>query len=192
MKLNQTVRVRYQVRFESKWISYSAFFAGLMFFLLCVVYFGLKKLSETGTGEMITALIFPLLLLTAFAALLRGIKCKVTPIYGIVGALFCVYMIIRAFSGAPGSAAAALIWYLLTAVITVATTFGIFPGRTWMVLAYLLPAVYRLVFVDVDLYFRTRDFLGFLPEAAALSGLLAFSFFGLCLKAVPVQKPENE
>lgn len=192
MKLNQMIRVRYQVQFDSKWISYSAFFAGLMFFLLCVEYFGLKNLSEIGMGDILVSVALPLLILTCFVILLRGFRFKVTPVYGIISAVFCLFMIVRAFSGSAGNTLIAVIWYLLAGGIAVATTFGLIPGRAYMILAFLLPVLYRLVLVDVDFYFKTRDFLGFVPEAAVLSGLLAFSLFGLSLMAVPVQQAEHE
>lgn len=193
MKLNQLARVRYQVQFGCKWISYSGFFAGLMFLLLCIEYFGLKNLGEIVAGEVILSLALPLLILTGFAVMLRGFRCKVTPAYGVVAALLCLYMIIRAFSnGDAAGALFALIWYLLAGGIAVLTTFGVIPGRAYMVLAFLLPVLYRLIFVDINLYFRTKDFLGFIPEAAALSGLLAFAMFGLCLNAVVLQRKENE
>ena len=92
-------------------------------------------------------------------------------------------MIIRAFSyGSIGSTVIGIVWYLLTGALAVITTFGYIPGRAYMMLAYLIPVLYRLCFVDIDVYFRTLDWIGFLPEASALSGLLAFSLFALCLK----------
>lgn len=184
MRLDQLVRVKYQIRFESKWIPYSGFFAGLGIFLLCVMFFGLNDFTELGTSGLVMSLVLPLVLLAGYGILLRGFKVKTVPVYGILGALYCLIMIIRAASyGGAGSTLLAVIWYIISGVVVLAVTLGILPGRVFIVAALLLPVLYRLIFVDIDFYLKQKDYVGFLPEAAALCGLLAFSFFGLCLKS---------
>lgn len=188
MAQENKVYKQYHVDFSSKWISTSAFFAGLSFFILVAKYFGIENIKQVGFGEICFSMALPLLVLTVFGVLLRGFQFRVTPLYGILAALYCVLMIIRTFSYAgAGSTVLGLVWYLLTGALTVVTTFGFFPGKVYMMLSYVIPVIYRICFVDIDTYFRTRDWLGFLPEAAALSGLLAFSLFALCLK-IPQKK----
>lgn len=183
MAPERSVGKQYHVDFSCKWISASAFFAGLAFFLLAVKYFGLENIGQKGFGEICFSLILPMLLLAVFGILLSGFKFRVTPVYGILAALYCILMIVRTFSyGSTGSTVVGIIWYLLTAALTVVTTFGYLPGKVYLMLSYLIPVLYRLYFVDVGTYFLTHDWLGFLPEASALSGLLAFSLFALCLK----------
>mgnify|MGYP003301699874 CR=1 FL=1 len=189
MRFDQLIRVRYRVCFESGWISYSGFFAGLAIFLLCISSFGFDNVSQWGMMDVMLSLILPLLLLTAFGVLLCGFKLNSPFIYGIIGTLYCLYMVIRAFSyGGAGNILLAVIWYIVSGLVLLVTFSGVFPIRLLPGLLLFLPVVYRLVFIDFSLYFKAKDIIGFLPEASALSGLLAFSFFGMCVKGKPVKQ----
>lgn len=184
MNRNQLVRVHYEIRFESRWVSYAGFFAGLSIFLLCVAFFGFG--STEGAGNVFCVCILPLVLLTVFGILLQGFKVKAVRIYGVIGVLYCVCMILRAFS-VPGTFLA-VVWYSLTAVVLLVCAFGILPIKVLTAVMFLIPVVYRLAVVDGDLYFATKDYKGFIWEAAALCGLCAFSMFAMCLKGNPVGK----
>lgn len=189
MRLDQLIRVRYRVRFESRWISYSGFFAGLAILLFCVSSFGFDNVSQWGMMDVILSLILPLLLLTAFGVLLCGFKLNSPFVYGIIGTLYCLYMVIRAFSyGGAGNILLAVIWYIVSGLVFIVTFSGVLPLRLISGLFLFIPVVYRLIFVDVSLYFKAKDLIGFLPEAASLSGLLVFSLFGMCVKHVPAKK----
>lgn len=172
---------KYSVDFHSKWVSVAGFFTGLSFFLLAVKYFGVENLSTRDFGEILVSMILPMLILCIFGVSLCGFKFRAAPLYGIICSLYSVFLVIRAFSGTGGSVLGA-VWYVLIALLALATTFGFLPSRIFMLLGCLLPVIYRLCFVDPVLYFQSKDWLGFLTEAAALSGLAAFSAFTLCIK----------
>lgn len=189
MKLDLKVLVRHHVRFKDKWATYATVFAGLAFFLLTVHYFGMTNLLDCSFGEVLFSMALPMAVLVAFVVLLRGIRFTVTPVYGIFGALYCVSMIAYTFSYESAlHGIFAMIWYLLAAAICLATTLGYIFNRAYMSIAFILPVVYRLIFVDLGKYILKLDILGFIPEAAALSGLLVFGLFALCLQAASTKK----
>jgi len=188
MNQKQLARVRYEIRFESRWLPYAGFFTGLAIFLLCVAYFGFG--STAGAGNVFFSLVLPLTLLAGFGILLQGFKVKAVQIYGVFGVLYCVCMILRAFSFS--GAFLAVVWYILTALVFLICAFGILPLKVLASLMFLLPVVYRLVFVDSQLYFLPKDYKGFLWEAAALSGLLAFATFSMCLKRCSAKQTTEE
>ena len=190
MNQNQLVRVHYEIRFESRWVSYAGFFAGLSIFLLCIVFFGFGNLEGAKSGSAFFAVVLPLVLLGAFGILLQGFKGSSVRIYGIIGVLYCLYMIIRAFSG-PGTFLA-VVWYSLSAVTLLVCALGILPIKVLAALMFLIPVVYRLAVVDGALYFVPKDYRGFVWEAAALCGLCAFSMFAMCLKGNPVGKDRKD
>lgn len=189
MKLDLRLLVRYRVGFGSKWAAYSTVFAGLSFFLLTVCYFGIKNLADCGFGQIVFSMILPMLLLVVFLVLLRGIRFPGTPVYGILGALYCMSMIVHTFSyddifyGIFG-----MLWYVITALICLATTSGYIANRAYMAIAFLLPAIYRLLFIDLSKYILRLDVLGFIPEAAVLSGLVVFGLFALGMEAKPIKR----
>ena len=92
MAQENKVYKQYHVDFSSKWISTSAFFAGLSFFILVAKYFGIENIKQVGFGEICFSMALPLLVLTVFGVLLRGFQFRVTPLYGILAALYCVLM----------------------------------------------------------------------------------------------------
>lgn len=192
MKLDLRLLVRYNVVFKSKWASYSTVFAGLSFFLLTVCYFGIKNLTDCGFGEIVFSMILPMLLMVVFVVLLRGVHFPGTPVYGILGALYCLSMIIHTFSydnflyGIFG-----MLWYVITGLICLATTGGYIANRAYMSITFLLPAIYRLVFIDLWQYIFKLDILGFIPEAAVLSGLVVFGLFALGMEPKPIRKTQR-
>lgn len=172
---------KYSVNFQSRWIPIAGFFIGLSFFLLAVKYFGIENLSTLNPGEITISLIFPMLIMTVFGVSLCGFKFRAAPLYGIICSMYSLLLVFQAVSNEAGGILA-VIWYILLALIALATGFGFLPSCVFLFLMCLLPAVYRLCFVDPAVYFQTKDWVGFLPEAAAVCGLLAFSALALSLR----------
>lgn len=189
MKLDLRALVRYHVGFSTSWAAYSTVFAGLSFFLLTFYYFGVRNLLDCGFGEVLFSMILPMTILVAFVVMLRGIHFSVTPVYGVLGALYCLSMIVHTFSyDNILYAVFGMLWYLLTALICLATTGGYIANRAYMSIAFILPVIYRLVFLDLGRYILRLDVLGFIPEAATLSGLMVFGLFALAMEAVPIKR----
>ena len=188
MKLGFKMLVHYHIDFQNKQIVPASVLAGASFFFLCVHYFGLTNLVECGFFEIVLQMILPMLVMVGFVVFLRGIRFAVTPVYGALGALFCILLMIRAFTyGNIFGAIVAILWYILAAAVCLFTAGGYISSNVYMLITIFAPVAYRLVFVDLYAYLIKRDFSDFFTEAAALCGLMAFGLFALCLKAVPIK-----
>lgn len=180
MRSTSLVRARYQMRFDSKWISYSGFFTALVVFLLCVYFLGIQNAAERKAGEIILYMWLPVIVFTGYGILMQGIKLDAPPVYGIFGAAHCVYMIVYSLSDGVGSSILAVIWYIVAAIVIIAVTFGIVPGKLFVVLVFFVPFIYRLLYVAVPM-FQAERYLELIPEAAILSSLSAFAVLGFAL-----------
>ena len=188
MKLGFRMLVYYHIDFRNKQIVPASVLAGASFFFLCVHYFGLTNLTQCGFGEVLLQMILPMLVMVGFVVLLRVIRFSVTPLYGALGTLFCILMLIRAFTyGNFFAVIIAVLWYILAGAVYLLTAGGYFSSNLYILIAVFAPVGYRLVFVDIYQYLIKRDFSQVFTEAAALCGLAAFGLFGLCLKAVPIK-----
>lgn len=183
------INVRYRIRFESIWTHYATVLTGLSFFLLVVNFFGLRNLQDCSLSEIIFSMSLPMAIFVAFMVFLRGLHFTNVNLYGALGALYCVCMIINAFSYENiVMTVLAVIWYSLTLFICLGTTIGYIANRTYMSLSFLLPVIYRLVFVDLSKFIFKLDIIGFIPEAAILSGLAVYGFFAFTLEAKIIKR----
>ena len=192
MQLKLWNRVQYRVQFDRCWIRYAAFFTGVAFFLISLVQFGFQNICELPSKDLVLTVILPLVTLAAFMVLIQGIRLQTAPAYGIVGAVYCVFLVIQAISyNGSANKILAVCWYIIAAAVLLITGFGLIPTRLFAVLVFLGPAVYRFVRVDIDRYFAVKDYKGFLPEAAILCGLLAFATFAMAMKPTKTEKTEQ-
>lgn len=176
MKPSRLFSVRHTVCLDSRWSKYTSFFAGLAIFLLCVYFFGFKDYTTLSTG-VFGGLWMPLLILGAYGILFCGFRTRLALPYGLVGVLYCVYMIVYTIVSGGTNPLLAVLWYIVTACAVLAATFGVYSGRFLTVILYALPVIRRLC-VFAGGYFAAKDYVSFLPEAASLCGLLAFSALG--------------
>ena len=182
MNLNFKVVARQHIVYN-KWLSASAVLSGIAFFFVIVNYLGLKNLLDVNIGEIIFCFIMPMLLLGGYIVLLRVMHSNVTPVYGLLGVLFCLYMLIRSFSyGNVLHIVVAVIWYLLSGIIFFGTTFGYISTKAPLLIACFVPLVFRIIFVDIKL-FLSISFLSMIPELTTLCGLATFGLFASSLKA---------
>ena len=84
-------------------------------------------------------------------------------------------------SDGAGSSILAVIWYIIAAIVIIAVTFGIVPVKMLVVLVFVVPFAYRLVYVAIPML-KTARYLKFIPEAAILSSLSAFAVLGFALR----------
>ena len=152
MKLNFKVITRQQMVFN-KWLSASAVLSGIAFFFVIVNYLGLKNLLDVNFAEILFCFIMPILLLGGYIVLLRITHSNVTPVYGLLGTLFCLYMLIRSFSyGSVLHIIVAVIWYLVSGVTFFGTTYGYISSNVPLLIACFVPIVFRIIFVDIKLF----------------------------------------
>lgn len=89
---------RYRMDFDGKGISAAGIFLGSALFLRIVYFFGFAHIFDASVGEMLLWLIFPGFLEVVTVALLRAVRYNAPGIYGILGALQCLLLIVMCFS----------------------------------------------------------------------------------------------
>ena len=181
MKEVQHGRMRYVIHFDSRWGRYATFFAGLSIFLLCAFFYGLRRTELLGEGAGFGTFWMPIAVLTVFGVLMCGIRLNNPLPYGVLGVIYCLYMLLYSATDGVGSSFLAVVWYILAALVLMAAVLNLFPGKLLVVVMFLLPVIYRVDAVAID-YITAKNYIGFLPEAAALSGLLVFAAFGGAMK----------
>lgn len=179
----QFKRLRYEVRSNCRWSGYATFFAGLAIFLLCVFFFMPRNSVQLGEDAHFGSFWMPLLILASFGVLMIGLRLKNPLPYGVITAVYCLYMIVYSVADGSGSSLLAVVWYILTAAVAIVAVLGLFPVRLLLSVLFLLPVIYRVKTVALG-YFEAKDYIGFLPEGAVLCGLLAFAAFAGCMTSI--------
>ena len=88
---------RYRMDFDGKGVSAAGIFLGTALFLRIVYYFGFGRIFDSGLWEMLVWLILPGILEVTTIALLRAIRFNAPGVYGILGALECLLLIVMCF-----------------------------------------------------------------------------------------------
>ncbi len=176
MKLQQIVR--YRLDFDSKALTVSGALMGLAFFLRSVHYFGLADLQQVGFSQLLLLLTLPMLLEAAWFMLLRGFGASGVGLYGILGALYCLLVMVQTvvFAGFL-SAILAVPACIVAGLGVLLVAGGLVASRFAAVAALIITVALRFVF-------------GGLPEGlleyAALSGL-----FGLMSLFAAMRDPRR-
>ena len=103
---------------------------GLSFFLRVVYYFGLTNILTYNVGAIILNIILPLLLCAGYIVLLRAVKLNAPGIFAILGAAFCLMILIWNFStGDVLRILLSVVFYLLAGLLLLGTAGGYLPGR---------------------------------------------------------------
>lgn len=179
MEKNRTLQVRLDLDGSSAQITASLM--GIAFFLRIAYYLGFTRPEALGVGNLLVFLILPMLLEGGLMVLLRGVRLNAPGLYGILGAVYCVLLIIQSFQyGSVLRTVLAVAAYLLCGGSTLCAVKGLLNKSLAAVLCFLT-AVVRVVAFDLGYLFALR-IVSLLPEAAAVSGLLALGFLSMGLK----------
>lgn len=182
MQLKQYTR--FQVDFESKWITAFGALTGLSFFLRIVYYFGLMSLRDVSIIELLTSALMGIIL-CGIVVCMNCLHMNAPGLYGLIGAAQCLLLIILSFTtGSPLRIILAIIWYALTALVLLATVGGYLPGRLLAALMFALPGVVRLLFFDLG----KLGIIKWFRELGVLSILAAFVCFAMGLKPASDKK----
>ncbi len=127
MKLKQYTR--FQMNFSGKWVNVCGALMGVSFFLRIVYYFGLTNLADIGMGEILVEMALGILICGLFLLLLSCIHLNAPGLYGILGTAYCLILIVGLFSGGWVRILLGTVWYLLSAVVLLATVGGYLPGK---------------------------------------------------------------
>ncbi len=186
MKLKQMVR--YRMKLGSGWLTASLACAGFAVFCIALYYFALTDIAAVKTGELVLQVILPMLWLVAYMVVLKGVQLNIPLVYGGMGALYCILMIIWGFQqptilGAAGGT----VFYLLAAAALVATTMGLIPGKYFLATAFGAVVLMQLFWHDLDVYVLPLAFKAYLPSLFKVSGVAALSFLCFGMEGRPVQ-----
>ena len=88
---------KYHMDPEGKYHVGTAALMGASFFLRAAYYFGFTRPESAGGWTLLVFLILPMLLEAAFMVMLRGVKLDLPGIYGIMGAAYCMLLILQSF-----------------------------------------------------------------------------------------------
>ena len=175
-------KAKAHIDFSSKYAGVSPAFAGLGFFLLCVYYFGYTNLVDCSIWEILFQMLMPMAILAAFTVLWQMKRYNAFPLYGMMGCVFSLLMLIRTFSySSIILMIVEILLYLLAAYVCFATATGKNRNYKYMTGALLIPVALRLVY-SLFAYVFTLSLFALIAEVAALCGLAAFAFVAKCVK----------
>ncbi len=184
MQLKQMVR--YRLKMDGGAVTASAFFAGLSIFCIALFYIVLGDIKALGSGKLILRVILPLVWLTAYVVLLKGLGLNMPFVYGCMGAVWCLLMVFWG-GGMFGTVLGAVV-YILCGGLLLATTMGLFPGQ--YIAAAVLGAVVlvQIFWHDLAAYIIALKLKDYLPVLAQISGIAALSALCFGLDGKPVRR----
>lgn len=173
---------RYRMDIESSWTCAAAALMGGAFFLRAVYYFGVQGLSDS-LGTLLLMMAFPMVLEAAFAIVLRGVRLNAPGLCGILSALYCLLLLVQSFFyGDALRTIMGIVGYLACGVAMLALLLGWFRSRGLVFMVFAVTAAVRFLLFDLGTYVLQLRLADFLPEVAALCGLLAMAFLPFGMK----------
>ncbi len=187
MQLKQLVR--YRMKMDSGFLTASAFFCGLSIFCTALYYFVLSDVSKIPGGAMVLHVILPMVWCVAYAVLLKGIRLNIPLVYGGMGALYCIFMIIWGFQNPTvlGSVLG-LVVFLLCALAFVATTMGLVPGKYYLATVLGAVVLMQIFWKDLTAYIMPLKIKEYLPVLARTSGVATLSLMCFGMQGRPVRR----
>lgn len=148
MKLKKYTR--YQIDFNSKWISVCGVLMGVSFFLRLIYYFGLTNIYDVAFVEVLSTMILGTALCLAYLITLSVMRLNAPGVYGILGAIHCCLLIFGTFSSGDAlRIVLAILWYALAAGVLLMTVGGYLPGRLLSSLMFIIPTIVRFAAYDL-------------------------------------------
>lgn len=163
---------RYHIDPDSRGAMACAALMGVSFFLRAVYYFGFTRTETVGVWELLSFLILPMVVEALFMVFLRGVRLDMPLMYGVLGAVCCVLLILQAFQyGNVVRTILAIIAYVVCGGIFAAVTMGLLSKEIGVTLFFVTGGV-RFLF-DLKPYVFSFHPVAFLPEAAGLCVVFA-------------------
>ena len=172
---------KYHMDPEGKYHVGAAALMGAAFFLRCAYYFGFTRPNEAGAWSLLVFLILPSLLEAAFMVMLRGIRLDLPGVYGIMGAVYCLLLILQSFQlGSVLRIVLAIVGFVICGGALVGVGWGIL-SKSLGVTALMLTFLVRLFAFDLNYLLRLR-LVALMREAAGLCGILALALLCASLR----------
>ena len=172
----------YRMDFEGRRHFWTTALMGCAFFLRAVYYFGFTRPETVGAWNLIIFLIAPMFIEAAFMVLMRGIRYNAPGVYGIMGAAYCLLLMLQSFqSGSVVQIILGVIAYLVCGAAVIAVTGGLL-SKGVAVTALFSTLVVRFLCFDLSGYIFSFRIVTFIREASALCGILGLGMLCLGLK----------
>jgi len=174
MKLSKIVV--YDLDFQTVWHQWSAALVGAFLFLRILLYLGIRSLADISGWQLWMELILPVIIGVGYIGLLRGVQLNRPLVYGILGAVFCVFMIACGFSsGNTFRALIGLVWYLLTAAALLATVTGFVSNRLIILVCFAAPCIFRIFADHIIGKLMHLQLASLIPDLAIVCALAGFA-----------------
>lgn len=176
---------KYHMDPEGKYHMGTAALMGASFFLRCAYYFGFTRPESAGAWNLLVFLILPMLLEAGFMVMVRGIRLDLPGVYGIMGAVYCMLMLLQSFQlGSVLRVILAIIGFVICGGALVGVGWGIL-SKSLGVTALLVTFSVRLLAFDLG-YLRRLRLVALIRECAGLCAILALAM--LCAGLVETTK----
>ncbi len=173
---------QYRMDMEDRSIAAASMLLGLALFLRMFYYFGLVGIDEIGAWQMISGLILPALVEIGLIVLLKGVRRNAPGLYGLIGAAYCLLLILQTFQyGSVVRTILAIIAYLICGGLIFVCSAG------WLMkeigVAFLTVTVLVRFFVfELSPYLLSFRLVELVIELAGLFALTAFICLVYALK----------
>lgn len=171
---------RYELNFDSSWMTVSGLLMGVCFFAQAVYFLGINKLQDLGFFDLWLYLICPMGLEFLWLVSLRGTKIKVAGIYGLLGAAMLILFLVQAcFYGGVWDIVSTALYVLIGGGALIFITFGVFPYKLIGMMAMVAILCVRFFVFDWSYYIEPGNWAGLVQEIPTLCMMLAVTcFFG--------------
>lgn len=170
--------VVYKLKKESKWLTASAVFMGLAFFLQALDFIGLRLMQGFDLVDWILYMIAPMLVEAVWCVYVRSNQEPSAKIGGIIGALMCLIVLTQTlFCGHVLLLVLGSISCLLAGATLVLVTWGFVAHRKLGLLVLTCVAAIRILLFDVISYVSNLNWNGILQELPVVCILLSLVLF---------------
>ena len=181
--MKRTNPFRLRMDYDAPWLNVSAALMGSGFFLRAVYYFGVQGLSDS-LGTLLLMMAFPMIVEASFVIVLRGVRLNAPGLCGILSALYCVLLLVQCFLyGDFLRTLLGIVAYTACGLVLMALILGWLKSRGLVFTVFAVTAAARFLLFDLGALLQLQ-LAAFLPEAAALCGLLAMALLPFGIKSV--------
>ena len=170
--------VRYQLNFESKWLTLSGVMMGVAFFLLALDYFALRQLQNLTLWHMMLWLILPMTLETLWCVPLRSEMWKRAEIHGVFSAMICLLLLGQTvMTGGVIPIVISSVFYVICGAAAILITFGFIAHRALGMLVFLAATTMWVLVLALPAYLADPGYLSLINLIPTGCLLMSQTFF---------------
>ena len=170
--------VRYQLNFESKWLTLSGVMMGVAFFVQALDYFALRQFQTIPMWQLVLWLILPMSMEALWCIPLRSEPWKRAEVHGIFAAFICVMLIGQVImSGGVFPIVMGSVFYVIGAAAAVLITFGFIAHRALGMLVFCACTAMWVMVFALPAYLASPSYMTVVNLIPVGSLLLSMTFF---------------